>query len=66
MREQYQRFCEALRTVGQYSTECNKCPIEKECVRWGQSLSDEEQLTAPCCEEILFKYVLTGERPKVN
>ena len=64
MREQYERFCEALKASGEYSTECDKCPIQKECEQWGNTLTDEEQLTAPCCEEILFLYVMTGEKPR--
>lgn len=63
MKEQYERFCEALRAMDRYSTNCERCAIAKECIRWGQSLSEEEQLTAPSCEEILFQYVMTGKKP---
>ena len=66
MEEQYQRFCEALRTVDGYSTNCERCPIAEECSAWGMSLTPEEQDTAPCCEEILFRYLMTGEKPRLK
>jgi hypothetical protein len=65
MDEQYQRFCEALRTKDGYSTNCELCPIAEECQAFAMELSPEENLKEEySCEAILFRYVLTGEKPK--
>lgn len=65
MEEQYQRFCEALRTMDGYSTNCERCSIAEDCQAFAAELPPEENLKPEyCCEAILFRYVLTGEKPK--
>jgi hypothetical protein len=65
MQEQYQRFCKALRTVDGYSTNCERCPIAEPCQAFAMKLSPTEILKEEySCEAILFRYVLTGEKPK--
>lgn len=65
MEEQYKRFCEALRTVDGYSTNCERCPISEECQAFSAQLPPEENLKPEySCEAILFRFVLTGEKPK--
>lgn len=65
MDEQYQRFCEALRTKDGYSTNCELCPIAEECYAFSAQLPPEENLKPEhSCEAILLRYVLTGEKPK--
>jgi hypothetical protein len=65
MDEQYQRFCEALRTKDGYSTNCELCPIAEECQAFAMKLTPEESLKEESsCEAILFRYILTGEKPK--
>lgn len=64
MKEQYQRFCEALRTVDGYSTNCERCPIAEQCQAFSAELPPEDNLKPEyCCEAILFRYVMTGETP---
>ena len=65
MDEQYQRFCEALRIVDGYSTNCERCPIAEECQAFSVQLPPGENLKLEySCEAILFRYVLTGEKPQ--
>jgi hypothetical protein len=67
MEEQYQRFCEALRTMDGYSTNCERCSIAEECQAFSAELPPEENLKPEySCEAILFRYVLTGEKPKIK
>lgn len=67
MDEQYQRFCEALRTKDGYSTNCELCPIAEECYAFSAQLPSGENLKLEhSCEAILFRYVLTGEKPKIK
>jgi len=64
MKEQYQRFCEALRTVDGYSTNCERCPIAEQCQAFSAQLPPEDNLKPEyCCEAILFRYGMTGETP---
>ena len=65
MKEQYKRFCQVLRVVDGYSTNCEQCPIIRECEAFSAKLSPDENLKEEySCEAILFRYVLTGETPK--
>ena len=62
MKEQYERFCKVAYTVGH----CDRCPIMEECFDYSEQLTPEEQKTAPCCEELIFRYIITGEKPKIG
>ena len=62
MKEQYERFCKVAYTVGH----CDRCPIMEECFDYSEQLTPEEQETAPCCEELIFCYIMTGEKPKIG
>jgi hypothetical protein len=56
MDEQYQRFEDTIGRISGGVFQCELCPIYKECaVIYGES---------PCCEETLFHYIMTGEKPK--
>lgn len=57
MEEQYQRFEDTIGRVSGGFFECELCPIYKECVATHGSDN-------PCCEETLFHYIMTGEKPK--
>ena len=56
--DQYQRFYSVLEAKNGYFADCDKCPIQKECFALPQEEADKS-----CCEEALFIYVLTGEKP---
>lgn len=59
MKEQYERFCKIAYVAGN----CERCPISEECYDFNESLTPEEDATAPHCEEILFDYIMTGKTP---
>ena len=66
MKEQYQRFVQALATWDEYSTNCEKCPIREECETFAANLPPEENLKPEySCEAILFNWVVTGKTPSV-
>ena len=62
-REQYQRFYNVLRAKETYSVNCDECPIKKECFEYTDKLSIVEAENAPCCEELLFNYILFNKTP---
>ena len=62
MKEQYERFLKIVYCAGR----CERCPIMEECFDYAEQLTPEEDATAPHCEEILFRYVMTGETPKIE
>lgn len=67
MKEQYERFCEALATAGTgtNSTNCEVCPIQAECEAFSATLSSVDDYREEySCEALLFRYVITGEKPK--
>lgn len=64
--EQCQRFDMVLRAKEEYSINCEKCPINKECFDWSSKMSIEEAENGPTCEEILLHYILTGEKPQTK
>ena len=67
MKEQYERFCEALRARDAYSTNCDLCPIQTECEAFSATLSPlSEYCEEYSCEAILFRYVMHGETPKIK
>ena len=69
MREQYERFCQAMATAGSgtNSTNCDVCPIRVECEEFSASLSPiSDYCEEYSCEALLFRYVINGEMPKIN
>lgn len=57
MEEQYQRFEDTIGGVSGGFFRCELCPIYKECMA----------ICGPnnrYCEETLFRYIMTGEKPK--
>ena len=59
MKEAYQKFLKIVFIGGN----CERCPISDECFNFNESLTPEEDATAPHCEEILFDYIMTGKTP---
>ena len=69
MKEQYQRFCEALATAGTgtKSTNCEVCPIRAECEAFSATLSPiADYCEEYCCEMLLFQYVISGQKPQIR
>lgn len=66
LNEQYQRFYEILSAKDKYSLVCEKCPLNKECEEATAKLTIEEAENQPTCEEVLFRWMLTGEKPKIE
>ena len=63
MKEQYQRFCEAVSAPNC----CEGCPIQKECEEFSATLSPfEDYCEEYSCEMLLFRYIMYGEKPKNN
>lgn len=58
MDEQYQRFEDTIGRVSGGSFRCELCPIYKECTAIYGIANN------PDCEETLFRYIMTGEKPK--
>ena len=66
MREQYDRFRQALATVDGYSTNCERCPIHEECETFSANLLPEANLKPEySCEAILFNWVVSGNPPSM-
>lgn len=66
MKEQYERFIQALATWDNCSTNCEKCPIRAECEAFSSQLPPEENLKPEyACEAILFNWVVTGNPPSM-
>lgn len=61
--KQVVRLCDVLRSTGN-GVECAECPIKEGCWDYSDKLTPEEKLTAPTCEELLLRYILTGEHPE--
>ena len=61
--EQFNRFYAALQAKEEFSFNCEKCPIKKECYEFTDNLTIAEAENAPCCEELLLNYILKGEKP---
>jgi hypothetical protein len=66
LNEQYQRFYEILNAKDKYSLVCERCPLQKECEEATAKLTIEEAENQPTCEEVLFRWMLTGEKPKIK
>lgn len=63
-RNQFERFSMVLWAKENYSINCTKCPIEKECYKAACGKTLEEVENGPTCEEVLLRYILTGEVPE--
>lgn len=63
-REQFERFEMVLWAKEKYSMNCEKCPIAEECEEASKTKTLEEIENGPTCEEVLLRYILTGEVPK--
>ena len=61
--EQFNRFYTVLFAKGEFSIDCEKCPIKNACHSWSDKLTVSEAENAPTCEELLFSFILTGETP---
>ena len=59
MKEQYERFCEALATAGTgtNSTNCEVCPIRTECEAFSATLSPVDD----CDKDIVIECVWSAE-----
>ena len=65
MREQYERFEELVGRVSGGVFQCELCPIYEDCCRLSEDLPPEENFNPEySCETLMFKYVMTGEKPK--
>lgn len=65
MEEQYERFCEALKA--DCSRSCEDCPIHEECYDLSENLPSTEYFNPEySCEMLLFRYLMTGEKPKIK
>jgi hypothetical protein len=63
-RKQFERFEMVLWAKENYSMNCGKCPLEKECEEANKGKTLEEIENGPTCEEVLLRYILTGEVPE--
>lgn len=60
---QLNRFVQVLWAKEKFSMNCNKCPLNKECETASQGLTEEEIYNNPTCEEVLLRWIITGEIP---
>ena len=60
---QVSRFIQVLQAKEKFSINCDKCPLQKECETALQGLAEEEIYNNSTCEEVLLKWVITGEIP---
>lgn len=58
-REQSQRLEMVLYAKGEYSVECDKCPIREQCHAWCETLDGEEPGVS--CEDVLAWYIIHGD-----
>lgn len=63
-RKQFERFEMVLWAKEKYSINCEKCPLAKECEEASKTKTLEEIENGPTCEEVLLRYILTGEIPE--
>ena len=61
--EQFQRFNSVLMAKQSGFMDCEHCPIQFECYASIDTATIEEAENAVPCEEVLLKYILTGEKP---
>ena len=60
---QLNRFEQVLWAKEKFSMNCDKCPLHKECETASQGLTEEEIHNNPTCEEVLLRWIITGEIP---
>ena len=63
MKEQFDRFYAVLSAKGEFSIDCEKCPIKEKCFEYAENHCPETDENALCCEELLLSFILTGETP---
>lgn len=63
MKEQFDRFYAVLSAKGEFSIDCEKCPIKEQCFKYAETHCPETDENALCCEELLLSFILTGETP---
>lgn len=63
MKEQFNRFYAVLSAKEEFSINCDKCPIKEECFEYAETHCPEIDSESLCCEELLLRYILTGETP---
>ena len=63
MKEQFDRFYTVLAAKGEFSIDCEKCPIKEQCFEYAETHCPETDENALCCEELLLSFILTGETP---
>ena len=63
MKEQFDRFYAVLAAKGEFSIDCEKCPIKEKCFEYAETHCPETDPDALCCEELLLSFILTGETP---
>lgn len=62
-KDQSQRLEMVLMAKGEYSIECNKCPLRKQCLPWCDELSKLDYGSNPniTCEDLLTWYIIHGD-----
>ena len=65
LNEQFNRFYAVLSAKGEFSIDCEKCPIKEECFEYAETHPETDK-NALCCEELLLLFILTGEKPKIE
>lgn len=63
LQEQFDRFYAVLSAKGEFSIDCDKCPIKEKCFEYAEIHCPETDENALCCEELLLSFILTGETP---
>lgn len=63
LQEQFDRFYAVLSAKGEFSIDCDKCPIKEKCFEYAETHCPETDENALCCEELLLSFILTGETP---
>lgn len=66
LNEQFNRFYAVLSAKGEFSIDCEKCPIKEQCFEYAETHCPETDKNALCCEELLLLFILTGEKPKIE
>ena len=62
--KQLERFEMVLWAKEKYSMNCGKCPLAKKCEEASKTKTLEEIENGPTCEEVLLRYILTGDIPE--
>lgn len=62
--KQLERFEMVLWAKDRHCMKCQNCPIAEECEEASKNKTSEEIENGPTCEEVLLRYILTGEIPE--